>query len=66
MGPLDHYMLAGAGRWNRVAVTETLGILDRLRNCDDQDRYPDAGASACRTESDCGVHQGGLDRLASR
>lgn len=43
MGPLDHYMLAGAGRWNRVAVTETLGILDQLRNCDDQDRYPDAG-----------------------
>ena len=29
MGPLGHYMLRGAARWNRVAVTETVGVLDR-------------------------------------
>jgi alpha-beta hydrolase superfamily lysophospholipase len=30
MGPLGHYMLTGARRWNAAAVTETLGLLDRV------------------------------------
>jgi alpha-beta hydrolase superfamily lysophospholipase len=30
MGGLGHYMLAGAARWNQVAVAETRGILDRI------------------------------------
>jgi pimeloyl-ACP methyl ester carboxylesterase len=29
MGPLGHYMVAGIRRWNRVAITESLGILER-------------------------------------
>jgi len=31
MGSLGHYMLRGSARWNDVAVTETLGSLDRVR-----------------------------------
>ncbi|MFL6025024.1 MAG: alpha/beta fold hydrolase [Marmoricola sp.] len=31
MGGLGHYMLRGAERWNRVAVTESRAILDRVR-----------------------------------
>lgn len=31
MGGLGHYMLTGVERWNRVAVGESLGILDRVR-----------------------------------
>lgn len=31
MGGLGHYMLRGVDRWNRVAVTESRGILDRVR-----------------------------------
>lgn len=30
MGNVGHYMLAGARRWNEVAVTETLAVLDRV------------------------------------
>jgi pimeloyl-ACP methyl ester carboxylesterase len=30
MGPLGHYMLRGVRRWNATAVTESLGILDRV------------------------------------
>lgn len=30
MGPLGHYLLRGVRRWNATAVTETLGILDRV------------------------------------
>ncbi|MCZ4497798.1 MAG: alpha/beta fold hydrolase [Marmoricola sp.] len=30
MGNLGHYMLAGARRWNAIAVTESLGVLDRV------------------------------------
>jgi alpha-beta hydrolase superfamily lysophospholipase len=29
MGPLGHYMLAGVRRWNAVAATESLAVLDR-------------------------------------
>lgn len=32
MGGLGHYMLTGASRWNEVAVTETRGILARVRD----------------------------------
>ncbi|MFL6155216.1 MAG: alpha/beta hydrolase [Marmoricola sp.] len=31
MGGLGHYMLRGIDRWNRIAVTESRGILDRVR-----------------------------------
>jgi predicted esterase len=31
MGGLGHYMLTGVDRWNRVAVAESRGILDRVR-----------------------------------
>jgi alpha-beta hydrolase superfamily lysophospholipase len=31
MGGLGHYMLTGVPRWNRVAVAESRGILDRMR-----------------------------------
>jgi pimeloyl-ACP methyl ester carboxylesterase len=31
MGGLGHYLLRGADRWNRVAVTESRAILDRVR-----------------------------------
>ena len=31
MGALGHYLLRGVDRWNRVAVVESLGILDRVR-----------------------------------
>jgi len=31
MGRLGHYMLRGADRWNRVAVSESRAILDRVR-----------------------------------
>lgn len=31
MGGLGHYMLTGVDRWNRLAVTESRGILDRVR-----------------------------------
>jgi len=30
MGGLGHYMLRGVNRWNRVAVAESRGILDRV------------------------------------
>lgn len=30
MGGLGHYMLAGAGRWNQVAVAETRGMLSQV------------------------------------
>ncbi len=30
MGSLGHYMLTGVDRWNHVALTESLGILDRV------------------------------------
>ena len=30
MGGLGHYMLTGVDRWNRVAVAESRGILDRV------------------------------------
>ena len=30
MGGLGHYMLTGVRRWNATAVTETLGLLDRV------------------------------------
>ena len=30
MGPLGHYMLAGVRRWNAIAVTSTLGIIDTV------------------------------------
>lgn len=30
MGPLGHYLLRGVRRWNATAVTESLGILDRV------------------------------------
>ena len=32
MGRLGHYMLRGVERWNRVAVTESRAILDRVRD----------------------------------
>lgn len=32
MGGLGHYMLTGADRWNRVAVTESREILAQVRN----------------------------------
>lgn len=41
MDSLGHYMLAGASRWNQVAVTETLGILERAPRSGD--RCPDVG-----------------------
>lgn len=31
MGGLGHYMLRGVERWNKVAVAESRGILDRVR-----------------------------------
>ena len=31
MGGLGHYLLRGVEVWNRVAVTESRGILDRVR-----------------------------------
>lgn len=31
MGGLGHYMLTGVDRWNQVAVRESRGILDRVR-----------------------------------
>jgi pimeloyl-ACP methyl ester carboxylesterase len=34
MGPLGHYMLRGIARWNHVALTESLGILDRVATAD--------------------------------
>jgi alpha-beta hydrolase superfamily lysophospholipase len=30
MGPLGHYMIAGVRRWNATAVSESLGLLDRV------------------------------------
>ncbi|MGY2875558.1 alpha-beta hydrolase superfamily lysophospholipase [Marmoricola sp. URHA0025 HA25] len=30
MGPLGHYLLRGVRRWNATAVTESLGMLDRV------------------------------------
>lgn len=29
MGPLGHYLIKGARRWNDVALTETFGVLER-------------------------------------
>lgn len=34
MGGLGHYMLAGASRWNEVAIAESRGILNRV--CDNR------------------------------
>lgn len=41
MGSLGHYMLTGASRWNRVAIDQTLEVLDR--HARDQDPRPDVG-----------------------
>jgi pimeloyl-ACP methyl ester carboxylesterase len=30
MGPLGHYMITGVRRWNAIAVTESLAILDTV------------------------------------
>jgi pimeloyl-ACP methyl ester carboxylesterase len=37
MGPRGHYLLTGVARWNRVAVAESLGILDRAASAEDTD-----------------------------
>jgi predicted esterase len=32
MGPLGHYLLRGARRWNAVAIEESVSMLDRVRS----------------------------------
>jgi predicted esterase len=40
VGPLGHYMLRGAGTWNRIALAASLDLVDRAGRRDGMPRHP--------------------------